>query len=93
MTRRAYLGDGCYVEVLSGGVLLLTTENGISVTNRIVLEPETFHALVAFASAPEMARGLDGQGRDKAKVYECDLCGGACEFPTSEDARTVEEEG
>lgn len=32
-----YLGDGVYAET-DGIVVMLTTENGISVTNKIVLE-------------------------------------------------------
>ncbi len=41
---KRYLGDGAYVE-LDGYALVLTTENGITVTDRIVLEPMTFDAL------------------------------------------------
>lgn len=37
--HKTYLGDAVYVEVDDQG-LVLTTENGISVTNRIVLEPD-----------------------------------------------------
>lgn len=41
---KAYLGDGCYVD-FDGFALVLTTENGIDTTNRIVLEPEVYRAL------------------------------------------------
>lgn len=41
---KAYLGDGCYV-TLDGYALVLTTENGISETNRIVLEPDVYGEL------------------------------------------------
>ena len=34
-----YLGDGCYVTV-EHGAIVLTTGNGLVMTNRIVLEPE-----------------------------------------------------
>lgn len=44
---KAYLGDGCYV-AFDGYALVLTTENGISETNRIVLEPEVYRALMAY---------------------------------------------
>lgn len=37
--KREYLGDGVYV-VYERGSIVLTTENGIETTNRIVLEPE-----------------------------------------------------
>ena len=36
---KKYLGDGCYVDV-DGQDVILTTENGIRVTNRIVLDPD-----------------------------------------------------
>jgi hypothetical protein len=42
---KAYLGDGVYVARSEMG-LELTTEDGISVTNRIVLEPEVVEALI-----------------------------------------------
>lgn len=43
MTKQ-YLGDGVYVDSNYGSIVL-TTENGISVTNTIVLEPEVWDAL------------------------------------------------
>lgn len=39
-TPKVYLGDGVYGCVDDCLGVVLTTENGISVTNRIVLEPE-----------------------------------------------------
>lgn len=44
---KAYLGDGVYAD-FDGYAVVLTTENGISVTNTIVLEPEVYEALVAY---------------------------------------------
>jgi hypothetical protein len=44
---KAYLGDGVYVARSEMG-LELTTEDGISVTNRIVLEPEVVEALLRY---------------------------------------------
>lgn len=44
--RKTYLGDGAYVEVDDFGDVVLTTENGITVTNRVVLEPEIYTRLV-----------------------------------------------
>lgn len=46
-TRKEYLGDGVYVD-FDGYMLDLTVENGISVTNRILLEPSVYHALVSY---------------------------------------------
>jgi hypothetical protein len=40
MNNKHYIGDGVYVEIEPWGDVVLTTENGISTTNRIVLEPE-----------------------------------------------------
>ena len=41
---KSYLGDGVYVD-FEYGQLVLTTEDGVSVQNRIVLEPEVYEAL------------------------------------------------
>jgi len=49
-TKR-YLGDGVYAEMTIEG-LVLTTEDGVSVTNTIYLEPEVFDALVKFVNTP-----------------------------------------
>ena len=47
--KKAYLGDGVYVETDDQMYcLILTTENGIDITNRIVLEPEVIAALLAY---------------------------------------------
>jgi hypothetical protein len=53
--QKAYLGDGVYVATCELG-LELTTENGISVTNRIVLEPEVYEALVRYVERLKEAR-------------------------------------
>jgi hypothetical protein len=44
---KTYLGDGVYVARSELG-LELTTEDGISVTNRIVLEPEVYAAFLLY---------------------------------------------
>lgn len=64
-TRKAYLGDGAYVD-FDGYALILTAENGIRATDRIVLEPEVYAALLRYverlkATAPQP----DGRGGDK----------------------------
>jgi hypothetical protein len=46
---KAYLGDGAYVD-FDGYALVLTTENGIRETNRIVLEPEVYAALLEYVA-------------------------------------------
>lgn len=45
MTKE-YIGDGVYAEFDKYNSVVLTTENGIEVTNRIVLEPEVLAALL-----------------------------------------------
>ena len=44
---KVYLGDGAYVD-FDGFALILTTENGIQETNRIVLEPDVYNALTQY---------------------------------------------
>lgn len=48
--RKAYIGDGVYV-VYDGYGLILTTENGIEVTNTIYLEPSVFSALYQYVQS------------------------------------------
>jgi len=44
---KQYIGDGVYVEKETDHIVL-TTENGIETTNRIVLEQEVWNALLPF---------------------------------------------
>ena len=44
---KQYLGDAVYVN-FDGYALTLTTEDGISISNAIVLEPEVYRALVEY---------------------------------------------
>lgn len=48
--EKKYLGDAVYAETDGFGIGL-TTEDGISTTNRIYLEPQVYHALVAYAQS------------------------------------------
>jgi len=43
--RKQYIGDGVYVDH-DGYAIVLTTEDGISTTNKIVLEPEVYTELI-----------------------------------------------
>ena len=47
--NKVYLGDGVYADH-DGFGMVLTTEDGIRVTNRIVLEPQVFGALMEWAN-------------------------------------------
>lgn len=44
----AYLGDAVYADLDEQGRLVLTTEDGIDVTNRIVFEPEVILSLINY---------------------------------------------
>ena len=48
--KKRYIGDGVYADV-ENGQLILTTENGISVTNLIFIEPEVWSALLEFVES------------------------------------------
>jgi len=50
MKPKYYLGDAVYAE-LQNSNLVLTTENGIHVTNIIILEPEIVEALFNYLGA------------------------------------------
>lgn len=54
ITDKHYLGDGCFV-ARDAERLILTAEDGRSVTDLIVLEPETYAALVAYVAAATIA--------------------------------------
>jgi hypothetical protein len=53
---KVYLGDGVYAE-FDEGRLVLTTEDGISVTNTIYLENEVYNALLAFVERLRKGKG------------------------------------
>jgi ribosomal protein S27AE len=83
MSDKRYLGDGCYVEVDDVGIVL-TTENGIRVTNRIVFEVDTLVAFLMFliarpGAAAAMRRALADadaiKAVDDADNDECPKCG------------------
>ena len=50
MNTKVYLGDGVYVRFDKTGDVVLTTENGISITNTIVLEPEVVQSFQLYLS-------------------------------------------
>ncbi len=58
MWPKEYIGDGVYVEH-DGYALVLTTENGISVTNRIVLEAEVYEALTGYVQSQIVRNGIE----------------------------------
>ena len=48
MSKRAYLGDAVYIEFDEHDRLILTTSNGITNTNTIILEFEVLRELIAY---------------------------------------------
>jgi hypothetical protein len=50
--NKQYLGDGVYI-CYDGFHFVLTTENGISVTNKICLDGETIKALIKYIEKHE----------------------------------------
>ncbi len=53
---KEYIGDGVYADD-SEGVLVLTTEDGISVHDRIVIEREVLKALLRYVDRSFPERG------------------------------------
>ena len=47
--RKVYLSDGAYAE-FNGESIILTTENGLRETNRVVLDTEGLNVLLTFVS-------------------------------------------
>ncbi len=45
--NKTYIGDGAYVEI-QGDSIVLTTRDGYSETNRVVLEPEVLRSLLDY---------------------------------------------
>ena len=63
MIRKRYMGDGCFAEITSEGIVL-TTENG---TNRIVLEPKTWSAVLAFVASAKVELDLVASAKEFGK--------------------------
>lgn len=63
---KRYIGDGVYVAFDGYGSIVLTTENGISVTNTIVLEHEVLVELERFVA--ELRAAEAKQKADQEKV-------------------------
>ena len=55
--NKTYLGDGVYVEA-DRGVVTLTTENGVAITNTIILEPEVLDALLRWVEYNKVTKIL-----------------------------------
>ena len=60
---KTYLGDGAYARVDEFGDMVLTTENGISVQNRVVLEPMVVQLLERFIAQTRRSPDTDGDSK------------------------------
>lgn len=67
--NKRYIGDGVYAE-FDGFGIVLTTDNGISTTNRIVLEPDVYAALADFVAA------LVKDAEQQPTLGDCQTCDG-----------------
>ena len=56
MIAKDYLGDSVYAAESEFGELILTTENGISATNTIILEPQVIAALLRYLERLKASR-------------------------------------
>ena len=61
---KQYLGDGVYIEHDGVGNFIVTTENGIAVTNEIVFELEVAEAFIEYVTRTlKLNAGLEEEGR------------------------------
>ncbi len=87
--RKQYLGDGAYVS-FDGYAVVLTTEDGLNTTNRVVLEPEILshfeewvERLRCDLTTPEQAKcpTCEGSGIESKQTWtdpavNCEDCNG-----------------
>lgn len=57
MQDKHYVGDGVYVDFEAWPDVTVTTENGVAVQNRVVLEPEVYASLVMLARRKSLQYG------------------------------------
>lgn len=69
LTKKRYLGDGVYIDqdLRIPGAIVLTTENGLMISNTIYLEPEVLRALRTYLSNAECE-----QGKHVCRYRACD---------------------
>lgn len=58
MSKKAYLGDGVYIDRYEGS-LVMTTENGIRATNTIYLDGEVLEAFLDYLKKEEIINSYD----------------------------------
>lgn len=47
-TNKDYLGDSVYADISEYGELVLTTENGVEASNKIIMEPEVLNNMFRY---------------------------------------------
>lgn len=63
---KVYLGDGVYA-AFDGCHIVLTTENGVRVTNTIYLEPSVLFALDRYRAEPAAPAQTEGGGMNEPR--------------------------
>ena len=48
ISNKTYLGDGVFVKCADNWFVVLSTENGISITNQVYMEPDVVKAFKAW---------------------------------------------
>jgi hypothetical protein len=66
---KVYLGDGVYVDANQAGQIVLTTEDGIGVTNIIYLEPEVCETLKAYIDQAQWQKSSAPNVGDVVEVF------------------------
>jgi hypothetical protein len=72
---KCYLGDAVYAEY-DGARIILTTENGVAITNTIILDPEVCQAFSQFIHslrAPVIEKRAPYQGEPGLEAHDEDL--------------------
>lgn len=91
-----YLGDGVYADVSEYGELLLTTEDGVHVSNRIVLEVPVVRALLRYIERNDCAQenGRDPRmAKTLCQVFSGELVKFQTEHWKNVDGKMVKLEG
>ncbi len=61
MKKKECIGDAVYVDINDCGQIVLTTEDGISISNTIYLEPEVYGSLERYIEAARQVAQSNGR--------------------------------
>jgi hypothetical protein len=80
MIPKAYIGDGVYAEVDALNRIILTTEDGIAISNTVILEPEVLAMLLhylgiaqKFNAEPLQGVWTEQDGVQSLRVEQCEI--------------------